>query len=193
MLVPLTVSIYLFVAPTSAPQSVNYGPLIEAVERACAPDGVEFINCSGQVSALEAAAAADRASAILAKALGSALWRLSIVGGIEAGTLRARAVAEFERAVSLAPNDTEAKFELAQLVSDINQIESLITQIVTDEPQHREALERLRVALEKWIDETDDQGRFFEPPEALKAYEQLAEKRAWTLFQRRFSESNFNQ
>ncbi len=33
----------------------------------------------------------------------------------------------------------------------------------SDKPEHQAALKRLRGALEKWIEETDDQGRF---PEA---------------------------
>jgi arylsulfatase A-like enzyme len=33
------------------------------------------------------------------------------------------------------------------------------------QPEHQAALKRLRAELERWIDETDDQGRFPEPPE----------------------------
>jgi arylsulfatase A-like enzyme len=36
-------------------------------------------------------------------------------------------------------------------------------------PEHQEALKRLRAALEKWIEETGDQGRVFEPPDVVKA------------------------
>jgi N-sulfoglucosamine sulfohydrolase len=32
-------------------------------------------------------------------------------------------------------------------------------------PEHQDVLKRLRAVLEKWIDESDDQGRFPEPPE----------------------------
>src|SRR5262249_505885 len=39
------------------------------------------------------------------------------------------------------------------------------------EPQHREALLRLRTALEVWITETGDRGRFPEPPEVVAPFE----------------------
>lgn len=41
----------------------------------------------------------------------------------------------------------------------------------SDQPEHREALIRLRTALDTWIVETDDLGRFPEPPEIVKPFE----------------------
>jgi hypothetical protein len=38
-------------------------------------------------------------------------------------------------------------------------------------PEHREALLRLRVALDVWITETGDRGQFPEPPEVIAPFE----------------------
>ena len=40
----------------------------------------------------------------------------------------------------------------------------------SDLPEHREALIRLRAALDAWIVETGDLGRFPEPPEIVKPF-----------------------
>ena len=38
-------------------------------------------------------------------------------------------------------------------------------------PEHREALVRLRAALQTWMTETDDRGRWPEPPEVVAPFE----------------------
>ena len=40
---------------------------------------------------------------------------------------------------------------------------------VSAQPEHRAALAQLRLALEKWITDSDDQGRFMESPELAAA------------------------
>jgi arylsulfatase A-like enzyme len=50
--------------------------------------------------------------------------------------------------------------ELYDLATDPHEIHNLAT---SDAPEHRSALERLRAELTRWIEETDDQGRFPEP------------------------------
>jgi arylsulfatase A-like enzyme len=56
--------------------------------------------------------------------------------------------------------------ELYDLASDPHEIHNLAT---SDSPGHREALSRLRGVLERWIEETDDQGRIPEPPSVAAA------------------------
>ena len=56
--------------------------------------------------------------------------------------------------------------ELYDLESDPHEIKNLAT---SESPAHQSALQRLRGVLEKWIVETDDQGRAFEPPEVAAA------------------------
>jgi len=56
--------------------------------------------------------------------------------------------------------------ELYDLESDPHEIHNLATSSV---PEHQAALQRLRIVLERWIDETNDQGRFFESPEVVAA------------------------
>jgi len=41
--------------------------------------------------------------------------------------------------------------------------------VKSDKPEHQAALKRLRTELQKWILESDDQGRFPEPPEVTAA------------------------
>jgi arylsulfatase A-like enzyme len=50
--------------------------------------------------------------------------------------------------------------ELYDLDNDPHEIHNLVA---SDNPEHRAALTRLHGVLERWISETDDQGRFFEP------------------------------
>ncbi|HEY1380280.1 MAG TPA: sulfatase-like hydrolase/transferase [Gemmataceae bacterium] len=50
--------------------------------------------------------------------------------------------------------------ELYDLQRDPDEIDNL-----ADKPEHQETLKRLRGVLEKWIEETNDHGRTFEPPE----------------------------
>jgi len=56
--------------------------------------------------------------------------------------------------------------ELYDLEADPHEIKNLASSEI---PQHQSALQRLRGVLEKWIVGTDDQGRFFEPPEVAAA------------------------
>jgi len=50
--------------------------------------------------------------------------------------------------------------ELYDLQTDPHEIANL-----AKSPEHQETLKRLRAALEKWIEETNDQGKTLEPPE----------------------------
>ncbi len=52
--------------------------------------------------------------------------------------------------------------------ADPHEINNLIT---SDKPEHREALVRLRAALDTWIVETGDMGRYPEPPEVVEPFE----------------------
>jgi len=63
------------------------------------------------------------------------------------------------QAVLTAP--TMPPEELFDLDRDPYEIENLVN---STRPEHRAALKRLRGALEKWIVETNDQGRVLEPP-----------------------------
>jgi arylsulfatase A-like enzyme len=56
--------------------------------------------------------------------------------------------------------------ELYDLSADPHEIHNLAT---SDNAEHQAALKRLRGVLEKWIEETDDQGRYLEPPEIAVA------------------------
>jgi arylsulfatase A-like enzyme len=53
--------------------------------------------------------------------------------------------------------------ELYDLEKDPHEVRNLAGSV---DPEHRSALERLRAAVERWILETDDKGRFPEPQEA---------------------------
>jgi arylsulfatase A-like enzyme len=55
--------------------------------------------------------------------------------------------------------------ELYDLVEDPHEIRNLAQ---SDAPDHQAALRRLRAAMDRWIEETDDQGRVFETPETIK-------------------------
>jgi arylsulfatase A-like enzyme len=56
--------------------------------------------------------------------------------------------------------------ELYDLQADLHEIHNLAE---STSPEHQQALQRLRGVLEKWIEVTDDQGRFPEPPEVAAA------------------------
>ena len=58
--------------------------------------------------------------------------------------------------------------ELYDTRTDPYEIKNLARSMV---PEHREALLRLRTALEVWIAETDDRGRFREPPDVVAPFE----------------------
>lgn len=53
--------------------------------------------------------------------------------------------------------------ELYDLDADPYEIKNLV-----DSPKHLDVLKRLRAELERWIEETKDQGRTFEPPEVVQ-------------------------
>ncbi|NCO38203.1 MAG: hypothetical protein COZ06_30370 [Armatimonadetes bacterium CG_4_10_14_3_um_filter_66_18] len=57
---------------------------------------------------------------------------------------------------------TMPKEELYDLKTNPHQIRSLARL-----PEHEETLKRLRAALERWIEETNDQGQSMEPPEVV--------------------------
>jgi N-sulfoglucosamine sulfohydrolase len=57
--------------------------------------------------------------------------------------------------------------ELYDLHTDPHEIHNLID---SDEPEHREALVRLRGALDTWISETGDRGEWPEPPEVVAPF-----------------------
>jgi N-sulfoglucosamine sulfohydrolase len=56
--------------------------------------------------------------------------------------------------------------ELYDLDNDPHEIHNLAT---SEKPEHQVVLKRLREALERWIEETDDQGRFFETASVVAA------------------------
>ncbi len=56
--------------------------------------------------------------------------------------------------------------ELYDLSADPHEIHNLAA---SDSSEHQAALARLRGVLEKWIEETNDQGRTPEPPEVAAA------------------------
>jgi hypothetical protein len=56
--------------------------------------------------------------------------------------------------------------ELFDLHDDPHEINNLVK---SDKPEHQEALKRLRAVLEKWINESNDQGQMPEPSEVAAA------------------------
>jgi arylsulfatase A-like enzyme len=56
--------------------------------------------------------------------------------------------------------------ELYDLDADPDEIHNLVG---SQDPAHQQALNRLRSVLERWIEDTNDQGRNFEPPEVAAA------------------------
>lgn len=75
--------------------------------------------------------------------------------------------------------------ELYDLDTDPHEIVNLVT---SPKPEHRAALTRLRDELEKWILETNDQGRSFESAEEMRKYEDSAESSSRRTFKRRFND-----
>jgi len=63
---------------------------------------------------------------------------------------------------------TVAPEELFDTVNDPHEIHNLA---YSKEPEHREALIRMRAALSVWLVETQDQGVFPEPPEVVEPFE----------------------
>jgi arylsulfatase A-like enzyme len=55
--------------------------------------------------------------------------------------------------------------ELYDIEKDPHEIHNLVD---SKDPEHQKALKRLRIALEQWIEESNDQGRIPEPPEVAK-------------------------
>ena len=62
---------------------------------------------------------------------------------------------------------TRPEEELYDLETDPFEVENL-----ANDPGHRETLERMRAELARWIEETDDQGRFAEPAEVIQYWEE---------------------
>jgi len=58
-----------------------------------------------------------------------------------------------------------------QLYDTWNDPHEIANLAVSDNPEHREALLRLRAALDTWIAETGDQGEWLEPKEIVIPYE----------------------
>ncbi len=58
--------------------------------------------------------------------------------------------------------------ELYDTAADPHEIHNLVN---SDQPEHREALQRLRTALDVWIAETGDRGQWPEPPEVVAPFE----------------------
>ncbi|MEW4531301.1 sulfatase [Maioricimonas sp. JC845] len=66
---------------------------------------------------------------------------------------------------------TRPREELYDLENDRWELHNL-----ADDPAHRETLLRLRGVLEEWIEESNDQGRFPEPPEVIEYWEMQMRK-----------------
>lgn len=75
--------------------------------------------------------------------------------------------------------------ELYDLKSDPDEIHNLVD---STRPEDQAALRRLRSVLEQWIESTNDQGRFFESPEAIRFFDARAEAWSRRLFHRRFND-----
>ena len=58
--------------------------------------------------------------------------------------------------------------QLYDTQSDPHEIDNLVG---SSEPKHRKALQRLRAALDTWITETGDRGRYLEPEEVVAPFE----------------------
>jgi N-sulfoglucosamine sulfohydrolase len=57
--------------------------------------------------------------------------------------------------------------ELYDTASDPHEVRNLVASTL---PEHREALARLRAALDTWISDTGDRGAFPEPPEIVAPF-----------------------
>ncbi len=71
---------------------------------------------------------------------------------------------------------TSPEEELYDLTTDPDEIKNLAK---SADPAHQKARERLRGALEKWIEDTNDQGRRLETLEELKAEARFVPERDW--------------
>jgi N-sulfoglucosamine sulfohydrolase len=58
--------------------------------------------------------------------------------------------------------------ELYDLATDRYEVHNLAS---SSDPEHQRVLRRLRTELDRWIAETNDQGRFPEPPEVVARYD----------------------
>src|SRR5262249_61324169 len=67
---------------------------------------------------------------------------------------------------TVLPAPTMPQEELYDLEADPHEVNNLAT---SPDPAHRAVLERLRSVLDRWIEETDDQGRIPESPEVAAA------------------------
>ena len=59
--------------------------------------------------------------------------------------------------------------QLYDAVADPHEVQNLAE---SDDPAHRDALIRLRAALDTWLAETGDLGQWPEPPEVVAPFEQ---------------------
>lgn len=75
--------------------------------------------------------------------------------------------------------------ELYDLASDPHEIVNLIA---SPKPEHQAALRRLRPALEKWIEDTRDQGRVFESAAEIQKIDDQMEAWSRRLFNRRHND-----
>ena len=74
-----------------------------------------------------------------------------------------------QQARLLAP--TRAPEELYDLSVDPHEMNNLAAS-----PEHQKVLREMRAALDRWVVETDDQGRFPEPASAIRFYEERAKR-----------------
>jgi len=75
--------------------------------------------------------------------------------------------------------------ELYDLSADPDEINNLI---VSAKPEDQAALRRLRGELESWLGQSNDQGRFFEPPEEIRRIDASMEAWSRQVFRRRFND-----
>jgi hypothetical protein len=65
--------------------------------------------------------------------------------------------------------------ELYDLTTDPFEVRNLAT---SNSPEHQQVLKRLRGVLEKWIEETNDQGRIPEPPDDAQPNDNAPKRKA---------------
>jgi len=75
--------------------------------------------------------------------------------------------------------------EFYDLETDPHEIHNLIN---SADPAHQAALARLRPALEKWLEESNDQGRFFEPAEQIQRIDDQMEAWSRRVFKRSYND-----
>jgi N-sulfoglucosamine sulfohydrolase len=83
--------------------------------------------------------------------------------------LRAKGKLTPVQAQLMAP--TRAPEELYDVIADPDETHNLAAS-----PAHRATLEKMRAALDAWIESTDDQGRFPEDPRVVRFYEEMMMK-----------------